>query len=203
MAGKYTTIPLSRLIAFSDGVIAIIITLMILSIKVPAIENTNSSVIVWHKLSWMLEPIASYLLSFVTIGVLWVNHHQFFEQLKHSDRGLLWLNLLFLFCMSLVPIPTELLGQNFLRPEIIAFYGLMMFTCLFSFLIMRLHVQKVNLFIENLSPGLIKLTRRKLQWGTALYFASVFTAFLSVYISIAIFVIVAILYFLPTNIEVR
>ena len=79
----------------------------------------------------------------------------------------------------------------------------MMFTCLFSFLIMRLHVQKVNLFIENLSPRLIKLTRRKLQWGTALYFASVFTAFLSVYISIAIFVIVAILYFLPTNIEVR
>ncbi len=204
MEKKHFAIPLSRIEAFSDGVIAIIITLMILSIKVPVIDNKDSSAIVWLKLYNMLQPFVAYLLSFIMVGVLWVNHHQFVRQLKHADRKLLWHNLHLLFWMSLIPIPTNFLGQNFEKHELTALYGFVMFMCALSFFFMREYVNKHHhLFIENLSPELKKKARKKLGLSTLLYFISIFAGYISVYISLAIFVGIAVMYFMPTNIEMK
>jgi len=194
-------IRLSRIESFSDGVIAIIITLMMFSIKIPVIDSTTDSEVIWDKLYPMFPAIIAYLLSFVMIGVMWVNHHQFLHQLKHADRKLLWFNLHLLFWMSLLPIPTNLLGQNYHRPEITALYGFVMFMCAVSFLIMREYVNSNHtLFIDNLSLELRKKQRRKLIGTCILYFISIFTGYLSVYLSLAIFILIMIIYFFPTNI---
>jgi uncharacterized membrane protein len=203
MKSQSTLIPLSRIEAFSDGVIAIIITLMMFSIKVPTIESTATSTMIWERLSTMVEPFLSYLLSFIMVGVLWVNHHQFLMQLKHADRKLLWHNLHLLFWMSLIPIPTNFLGQDYKRPELTAVYGFVMFMCAFAFYWMRMYVEKVDLFIDNISPELKKKASIKLGISTGLYLISIFAGFVSVYISIAIFIAIAFAYFMPTNIEVK
>ncbi len=201
MKNKQLPIPLGRIEAFSDGVIAIIITLMILEIKVPSIESTATSQEIWTKVQGMMEPFIAYVLSFVMVGVLWVNHHQFLRQLKHSDRNLLWYNLHLLFWMSILPIPTNFLGQDFKRPEITALYGFVMFMCAFAFLLMREYVNRHDhLFIDNLALDLRKKARRKLMSSVVLYGISIFAGYISVYISIGIFVLIPAAYFIPTNI---
>jgi uncharacterized membrane protein len=203
MKGKHVPIQLNRIESFSDGVIAIIITLMILEIKIPVIDGSATSNI-WDKLYPMLQPVIAYLLSFVMVGVLWVNHHQFLRQLKHADRKLLWYNLHLLFWMSLLPIPTNFLGQNYHRPEITALYGFVMFMCALAFLLMREYVNKNHhLFIDNLSLELRKKQRRKLIGSSVLYFISIFAGYISVYFSLAIFVLILVIYFFPTNIVVN
>jgi len=203
MKNKQLPIPLSRIEAFSDGVIAIIITLMILEIKVPTIDSSATSADIWAKVHAMLNPFVAYLLSFVMVGVLWVNHHQFLRQLKHADRNLLWYNLHLLFWMSILPIPTNFLGQDFHRPEITALYGFVMFMCALAFLLMREYVNRHHhLFIDNLSIELRKKARQKLISSAVLYFISIFAGYISVYISVGIFVLIPAAYFIPTNIIV-
>ena len=204
MKGKQIPIHLNRIEAFSDGVIAIIITLMILEIKIPIIDTNATSEMIWSKVYLMVPPIIAYLLSFVMIGVMWVNHHQFLRQLKHADRKLLWYNLHLLFWMSLLPIPTNFLGQNYHRPEITALYGFVMFMCALAFLLMREYVNKHHyLFIDNLSVELRKKQRMKLIGTSVLYFISIFAGYISVYFSLAIFVLILIVYFFPTNIIIN
>ena len=203
MKNKQLSIPLSRIEAFSDGVIAIIITLMILEIKIPTIDSNSTSADIWTKVYAMLNPFVAYVLSFVMVGVLWVNHHQFLRQLKHADRNLLWYNLHLLFWMSILPIPTNFLGQDFKRPEITALYGFVMFMCAFAFLLMREYVnRRPHLFIDNLSEDLRKKARRKLISSAVLYFISIFAGYISIYISLGIFVLIPAAYFIPTNIVV-
>ena len=89
MAQKQLPITIHRLESFSDGVIAIVITLMILEIKIPTVSNGASASEIWNGWFQIMPSILVYVLSFVMLGVLWVNHHQFFGQLKHIDRKLL------------------------------------------------------------------------------------------------------------------
>lgn len=203
MEAKQIIIPVTRLETFIDAVIAIIITLMILSIEVPSFDPSDTSAAVWQKLSGMLQPAASYGLSFIIVGVLWVNHHQFLRQIKQADRKLLWFNLHLLFWLSLVPIPTNLLGHSIQRPEFTALYGFILLMCLLAFLLMRLYVERADLFIENISPRLKKQSRTKLQVCAGLYLISIFAGYISVYFSLVIFIGIAIAYFFPPKIEVQ
>lgn len=195
-------ISVTRLEAFSDAVIAIAITLMVLAIEVPSINMTDSSAVVWKKLSGMLLPAASYLMSFLTVGVLWVNHHHFMGQIKYVDRNLLWFNLHFLFWLSWIPIPTKLLG-HIQRPEFTSLFGFIGFMSLSAFLLMRLYVQHANLFREDISPMYKSMARKKLRICTGLYFVSIFVGYISVYLSLSIFVFIAGWYFFPAKIEVK
>src|SRR4051812_6247692 len=133
MAEKHIPLSIHRLESFSDGVIAIVITLMIFSVKVPAISDNATNSQIWASLLTMGPSLVAYLLSFVMLGVLWVNHHQFFHQLKNIDRRLLWYNLHLLFWMCILPIPTSFLGSHFQWPEATALYGFTMMMNAFAF----------------------------------------------------------------------
>ncbi len=138
------------------------------------------------------------------LGVLWVNHHQFFHQLKNIDRHLLWYNLHLLFWMCIIPIPTAFLGLHFQKPEATALYGFTMFMTALAFAMMREYVHKSeHLLIDNLSNELRKKLRRKLLITVGLYFISIFTGYISVYISAGIFILVIIMYFMPQNVIVE
>ena len=108
-----------RLEAFSDGVFAVIITIMVLEMKVPQGSD-------WHALSSVLPAFLSYVLSFVYVGIYWNNHHHLLHAAEHVSGGVLWANLVLLFFLSLVPFTTAWMGQNHYAPTPVAVYGVML-----------------------------------------------------------------------------
>jgi uncharacterized membrane protein len=116
--------PLSpgRLEAFSDGVIAVIITIMVLELKVPPKDITNID-----GLHALLPLLLVYLLSFVQTGIYWVNHHYLVDDLDHVTHGILWANLAFLFSLSLIPLATTWIGTRGISPFSVSLYS---FTCM-------------------------------------------------------------------------
>lgn len=115
--------PTTRIEAFSDGVLAIIITLLVLEIKVPELHNAHSIAEAFHALNALTPKFLSFVLSFVFVAVFWVNHHQFFHLVRHADRWLLWLNNLLLLTLSFVPFPTAFIGDYPRNPVALALFG--------------------------------------------------------------------------------
>lgn len=102
----------NRLEAFSDGVIAIIITIMVLELHVPEWEDHGDDQAVWIALFALVPQLFSYLLSFVVVAILWLNHHALFDKIPHSTSKLVWYNAFLLFAMSLIPLPTAFLAKQ-------------------------------------------------------------------------------------------
>jgi uncharacterized membrane protein len=130
-------LPTGRVEAFSDGVMAVVITLLVLEVKLPPGLPTEAAL--WAAL-WHIAPVmAAWVASFAFVLTFWVNHHYFFASLKHTDRGLLWLNGVFLLTITMVPFPTGLLGEypGFAAP--LALLSLAMMLASSSFAVMRLY----------------------------------------------------------------
>lgn len=192
-----------RIEFFSDAVIAIIMTLMVLEIRLPEIEDGEDSAQIFHQLRRILPNILAYMISFLSLGVFWVNHHQFFKALEQSDWKLLWYNLHFLFWCSLVPITTTLLAEHYDKPAITALYGMNALTSGGAFALMHIHALRKGLFIAHISPKIFRRLKRVNILSTSLTIFSIFAGYISVYISIAIFALLPALYFFPQNVELE
>ena len=179
----------SRPEAFSDGVIAIIITIMVLELKVP---NGVSGMALLR-----LTPVfLSYLLSFLVVAIMWVNHRHLIHVAKRVEPGLLWTNNLLLFWMSLIPFVTAYLGQNHTAPVPVAAYGAVLTLAAFSFTLLRRVVNRHHIHNAELDAH-NRRALRKSTISTLVYAASVPAAFVSVYWSFAIFALIPMMYFLP------
>jgi len=115
----------SRLEAFSDGVFAIVITLLILDIRFPDVDYSQFG----RTLVSLLPRILAYVMSFIIIGVYWVTHHNSMHAIKKTDRSFLWLNILLLLFISFIPFPTSLLGRYPFQAGPIIIYGLTLIAC--------------------------------------------------------------------------
>ena len=115
----------TRVEAFSDGVFAIIVTLLVLELKVPALpESAHGSVAaLGHALLALLPKFGSWVVSFFMVGVTWANHHRVLGMFRHVSRALFWLNLNLLLWISLIPFPTALIGDYFTNPLALAVFG--------------------------------------------------------------------------------
>ena len=111
-----------RIEAFSDGVLAIVITIMVLELKVPHGGDL-------HALRPMVPLFLSYVLSFVYVGIYWNNHHHLFHATKEIGGGVMWANLVLLFSLSLIPVATAWVGDNPLAPWPAALYGVLLLLC--------------------------------------------------------------------------
>jgi len=109
----------TRLEAFSDGVFAIVITLLILNVHVP-----DGRALTLQSLRPLLPPLATFVLSFIIVGVYWIAHHHMLHFVIEVNRRMLWLNLLVLLCVVFIPFPTSLLGTGFNNPLVVRLYGL-------------------------------------------------------------------------------
>ncbi|MBX9782707.1 MAG: DUF1211 domain-containing protein [Chitinophagaceae bacterium] len=156
--------PASRLEAFSDGVIAIIITLMILEIKIPELAATVSGKEVWQAFTELLPKLFSYIMSFVVIAIIWINHHPFIHLVKHTNRTLLWMNIHLLFWMSLIPLPTAFLGSHPNLPQATMFYGIIMFMASSAFTVMRWYAQDHADLFHDGTPASFKKFTAVLIW---------------------------------------
>jgi len=179
----------SRLEAFSDGVIAVIITIMVLELKVPHTGKLEA-------LMAVTPSLLVYGLSFAVVGIMWVNHHHFIEKARGADAALLWSNNLLLFWMSLIPFVTAYLGENCHEPLAVAVYGAVLLFACAAFLLVQVVLGRQN---TGDPARVIEFQRlnRKAIFTLVCYSASVGLAFVSVYASFAIFVIIPILYFWP------
>ena len=118
-----------RIEAFSDGVLAIIITIMVLELKVPHGHDLEA-------LKPLLPLFLCYVLSFVNVGLYWNNHHHMFQAVKHVGGWVLWSNLHLLFWLSLLPFATAFMGENEFAPSTVAIYGFDLFMCALAYTIL-------------------------------------------------------------------
>ncbi|MFN2457974.1 MAG: TMEM175 family protein [Chitinophagaceae bacterium] len=198
----------TRVETFSDGVIAIIITIMVLALKLPDIEKVDTSQEIRYHLLHLLPYLGAYAFSFMMIGMFWTNHHHLFHLLEKTDSVLLWQNLLFLFWMSLIPLSTALIGANVLLSISVAVYGFVMLMTTLSFAIMRTYTLKKALVHRDSDKMLSKAikivsvkARTKSYIGTLAYLCSVPLAYVNVYYSFICFIIPPIIFFIPDGID--
>ncbi len=178
----------SRLEAFSDGVIAIIITIMVLELKVPHGSD-------WAALKPILPVFLAYVLSFVILSIYWNNHHHLLQAVHHVDGRILWANLHLLFWLSLVPVVTHWIGSNYTAPLPVALYGAVLIgaACAY-FLLVRALLKR-----HGRSSALAAAIGRDFK-GTisiAIYAAALPLAYVSTWISCGLYVAVAILWLVP------
>ena len=178
-----------RVEAFSDGVIAIIITIMVLEMKVP--HGTG-----WSQLAGLWPVFLSYVLSFVNIGIYWNNHHHFLHAAKRVDGKVLWANLHLLFWMSLVPFTTGWMGENHFAPIPTAVYAFDLFMCAAAWLPMQWALIRANGGERSeLAQAVGGDAKGKLS--LLLYALAVPAAFLAPWISGMLVVAVALIWFVP------
>jgi uncharacterized membrane protein len=179
----------NRLEAFSDGVIAVIITIMVLELKVPR-DTTLTSLLT------LLPQFLAYLFSFLVVAIMWVNHHHLLHVARKADAPLLWSNNNLLFWMSLVPFVTAYVGNNYRDPRAVGLYGLVLFLCSLAFTFLRSAIlchHRDNLALVAYHRGV----QRKNLLSGLLYALAIPIAFFDVWISYFIFAFVALSYFLP------
>jgi uncharacterized membrane protein len=198
----------TRLETFSDAVVAIIMTIMILELKLPEFNKDQDEYDIHHHLVELLPHFGAYVFSFIMIGILWANHHHMFNLLGKTDNILLGQNLFFLFWMSLIPFVTGIVGANPRLPTSIALYGFVMLMTTLSLAIMRSYTMKKNLVHTDEEKAVDKKInkvstedRTKSYIGAAAYLLSVPLAFVSVYISFVCFVIPVILFLWPAGVD--
>jgi uncharacterized membrane protein len=172
-----------RLEAFSDGVIAVIITIMVLELKVPQADGMAGLLVV-------LPAVFLYLLTFVQIGIYWVNHHYLLNEVETVSHGILWSNLVFLFCLSLFPFATDWIGVKGLSPFTTALYAAVSIFPGLGYMALWSQIR-----LQSAAPA-------HASWGkqvasVLLYLAAIPAAYLRPAASLAFIGIVAVLWLLP------
>ena len=178
----------NRLEAFSDGVIAIIITIMVLELKVPHGSDFAS-------LTPLLPVFLSYVLSFIYVGIYWNNHHHMLQTVQHVTGGMLWANLHLLFWLSLFPFASGWLGENHFAAMPSALYGLVLLMAAIAYFIL----QKSIIVSQGESSLLARVIGRdvKGKLSTLLYVAGIIAAFFSPILSGLIYTAVALMWLIP------
>jgi len=191
-----------RIEAFSDGVFAIVVTLLVLEIHVPHVQGPNVSAALAHGLAAMVPKFLSYVLSFAIICIWWIAHHHLFHLLKKSDRGLLWLNCVFLMCLAFIPFPTALMGDYPGERIAVVLYGVVMTLAGTAFSAMRYYAfYSSSLMDTDIEPGLLNAAMRKSLAGPILHLLAIGFAFVDTRFTIALYVIVPMLFIVPSRLE--
>ena len=198
----------NRVEAFSDGVMAIILTIMILELQTPDLNKHVSTKDIWSLVAHLSPYFITYAFSFMMIAIFWTNHHHMFHLLEKTDEKLLWQNFIFLFLLSLIPFATSIVGSNPFIPVAPAIYGFIMLLTTFSFTAMRNYTIRKKLIHKDanreLTVNIFRASisgRKKAVAGTIIYLASIPLAYVSVWIAYACFIIPPIIFFFPEGID--
>lgn len=178
----------NRLEAFSDGVLAIIITIMILEIKVPEGEHFSD-------LQALFPKFLSYILSFVYVGIYWNNHHHMLQSVTKVNGKILWANLHLLFWLSLIPVSTGWMGEHNFAKATITMYGIILFFAAIAFWIL----QNIIIATEGENSLLAKALGENFKGkiSNILYLSAIVISFFYEIVAAFIYIIVAIVWLVP------
>lgn len=179
-----------RLEAFSDGVLAIIITIMVLELAPPHEADLAA-------LQPLVPKFLSYILSFVFLAIYWNNHHHLWQVVEKVNGSILWANMHLLFWLSLIPFATSWMGENHFATLPVAMYGAVLWLAGLAYYIMVLaltrHHGEKSLLAEAVRNN------AKERWSVYLYTAAIPLAFVASWIALAIYVIVAVMWLIPDS----
>ena len=176
-----------RLEAFSDGVIAVIITIMVLELKVPVQDGVAGLRIV-------MPTVFLYLLTFTQVGIYWVNHHYLIDEVETVSHGILWANLGLLFCLSLFPFATDWIGIKGMSHFSAAMYAAVSLLPALSYTVLWIEVRSESAVPPHAGWG-------KMICSLCLYLAAIPVAYLSPLLSMALIGVVAAIWLLPPKVD--
>ena len=177
-----------RLEAFSDGVLAIIITIMVLELRIPEGDT-------FADLKPMAFKFLSYIFSFLYVGIYWNNHHHLFQAVKHVNGKVLWANLHLLFWLSILPFATSWMGENDFTENPVALYGFILLMCALAFNIL----QKFCLELEGKDSIIARALQStvKEKMSAAIYIIGIVLSFSFPIISVILYYLAALLWTIP------
>jgi uncharacterized membrane protein len=181
-------VPKSRLEAFSDGVIAILITIMVLELHIPA--GTS-----WHALGHELPAVLAYVLSFVYLGIYWNNHHHMLAAVSRVSGGVLWANLHLLFWLSLIPFGTAWMSEHRFPPIPTAVYGIVLLAAAVAYLILQTALLRAGGADSRLRVAVGSDAKGKIS--PVLYCLGIGLAFADPWLAVAVYVVVALMWLVP------
>lgn len=184
----------SRLEAFSDGVLAIIITIMVLELKVPHGSG-------WENLIPLIPVFISYLLSFLYLGIYWGNHHHLLHTITHVNSTIMLANLNLLFWLSLIPFVTGWMGENHFESNTVALYAVILMLCGFAYFVLQKVIENSLDDNSHIKEAMKKLFKKEM-FSIAAYSAAIPLAYVNYYISGVLFFATALMWLIPDrNIE--
>jgi uncharacterized membrane protein len=190
-----------RIEALSDGVFAIAMTLLILDVKVPALEPGQEALLP-QKVGELWPRFLGYVVSFLITGVFWVGQHVQLHYVRRSDRLFMWSNIAFLMLISFLPFSTALLGQYPLQPVALCVYGVNLTLAGLVLYGQLLYASGPgNLFEPGMDPRFFALGGQRILMGPAVYSAAILLAFFVPVVSLILYAVVPVLYILPGRVD--
>lgn len=189
-----------RFEAFSDGVFAFAITLLILGVALPAMQHPSEAQL-RRALLDLWPNVVAYLLSFAVIGIMWQNHHALFRLVARMDRTTVFLNLVLLAGTAFIPFATSLLGTYETMHASTLLYGLVLSWCSIAYNLMLNHLVRHNAFESSVSAEAIAGTVRAYRVGLLTYLAATLLSLVLPLLSFAAYILIALYYLVPRGVD--
>lgn len=189
---------LTRIEAFSDGVFAIVVTLLVLELKVPQLRDAHNAHELADQLVDLLPKFFSWLISFIIVCKFWLNHHHVLGLARHANYALIWINAIFLMFQSFVPFPTALMGEYPKNALAVSFFGMAMAFNTTIFLILHAYILRNLLKPERTQENDPHFVRKAVI-GPASYLLGAAAAWISVYPAFIIYMVTPLFYIVPPS----
>ncbi len=189
-----------RVAALSDGVFAFALTLLVIELRVPVVASVHSDAGLWRALASLGPDFLTYLLSFLTLGVVWLDQHTQLSNIKHSDRSFAWIHLGLLLMVTMVPFSTKLLSAFITYRSALLIYWINIVGIGAMRYASWEYAHKANLFKEETHPGTFEAVRRRILHAQVLYAVATLFCFVDNYLSIALLVVVQLCYVLGPSV---
>lgn len=189
---------LERIAMFSDGVFAIIVTILVLELRVPHLDDPHNARELAKALAGLLPKFLSWVASFLYVCVFWIHHHYIFRIARAADRGLVWLNNLFLLCHSFIPFPTALLGDYPKNPLAVSFFGVVLLVNALAIIALHAYVVR-NLLAEGEDRAAEWAHSRRSCRGPVLFAFGAAMAWVAPMVSLVTYLLIPLLFILPRD----
>jgi uncharacterized membrane protein len=194
----------NRLEALTDGVFAVVMTLLVLELSVPVITAGSVHAELPRRLLDMWPKFLSYAVTFLMLGFMWFHHHRQFSQIRRSDSVLVWINLLFLMCLSLLPFSTSVLGEYIEEQVAVFIYGSNVLVCMIIRYILWVYATgNYRLVNRDMDPLEVRRPRTMLPIGMVVFVIGMGFSFLSTILSICIFASIIMLFTVVSALHYR
>jgi len=187
---------LHRIEAFSDGVFAIVVTLLVLELAVPLLKDHDSASELAHQLRELLPKFLSWLISFIIVCKFWLNHHHILGLARHANYAMVWLNSIFLMSQSFVPFPTAMMGEFPTNPLAVSFFGVVMAINTLLFIALHLYIMR-RLLKPELEGGQDPHIVAKSMVGPLSYLLGAAVAWVSSHAAFVIYMLKPLFFIVP------
>ena len=187
---------LGRVEAVSDGVFAIVVTLLVLELKVPVLHDRRGTGELGHQLVDLLPKFLSWLISFIIVCKFWLNHHHLLTFARHATYGLVWLNSIFLMGQAFIPFPTALMGEYSMNPLAVGLFGIVMAANTLLFIALQSYIIR-NLIRPEMVAAVVPHLTRKSFAGVVSYLLGVAATFFDVRIAFVLYALTPLFFITP------